>query len=154
MPGDPPFDLEAERLRMEELWHSIKDHYAALAVAAARTFHLAQQARAVSVDRDDYHEALNIAATALSRLIPIYGTGVDGQRAKIAPIDLRTQRFARGATEIRSVDGSSIDNLSVLRSDAVSAIPFVVRTGVTFTRYLPLAETIQPSPATASRERP
>jgi DNA-directed RNA polymerase subunit K/omega len=132
--SQPQFNLEAERLRIEELWHDIKDHYAALAVAAARTFHQAQQARTVLVDPDDYHAALDLAATALSRLIPIYGMGVDGMRVKVAPIDLRTQRFARGATEIRSADGNSIENLSVLRSDAVSAIPFIVRTGLTFTR--------------------
>jgi DNA-directed RNA polymerase subunit K/omega len=134
MRDDPQFNLEAERLRIEELWHDIKDHYAGLAVAAARTFHQAQQARAVLVDRDDYHEALNIAATALSRLIPIYGRGLDGLRVKVAPIDFGTQRFARGATEILSADGSSIDNLSVLRSEAVSAIPFILRAGLTFTR--------------------
>ncbi len=134
MPNTPQFNLEAERLRMEQLWDSIKVH-AALPLAAAKAFQQAHPARPVFlIDQDDYDEALNIAASALSRLIPIYVMGIDGQRVKVPPIDLRVQRFVRGATEIRSADGRSIDNLSVLRSDAVSAIPFVVRAGLSFAR--------------------
>ena len=127
-------DFEAERLRVEELWRSIQGHYVALAVAAARAVHQARPAHTASVSRDDYHYALDIAATALSRLIPIYGIGTDGLRLEIAPIDLRTQRFAGGAARILSNDGSSIDNLSVLRSDAVSATPTVIRAGLAYLR--------------------
>ena len=130
MPDNQRFDLEAERLQTEQSWRSMHDNYVWMALAAATIFHQVRGNARPFVSRNDYDEALNIAASALSRLMPIYRLGVGGLREEIPPPDLRTERFARGATQIHCGDGSLIEDLYVQRSDAVSAIPFVMRAGL------------------------
>jgi hypothetical protein len=130
MPDGQRLDLEAERLQTEQSWRRVQDDYVRMAVAAARIFHQVRGSAKVFLSRDDYDDALNIAASALSRLMPIYRLGVDGLRVELAPIDLRTERFARGATQIRCRDRGLIENLSVQRSHTDSAIPLILRAGL------------------------
>jgi hypothetical protein len=64
--------LDRERARTEELLQSAQDAHVPLAVAAAIAFHQVQGNTRAIVSRQDYDDALNLAAAALSRLIPLY----------------------------------------------------------------------------------
>jgi hypothetical protein len=137
--------LEAERLRIEGL---IRDHQASdvpLAVAAAMTFHRVHGNTRTIVTRADYDDALNIAASALSRLIPIY-TLRDAREGKIViPVDLSSQRFARGATELRDTNGTVTGELSVKRGELESALSFIKRAGLPFSFALLPEEDLTPT---------
>jgi hypothetical protein len=132
MPDGQQVDLEAKRLQIEQSWRGMHDNYVGMPVAAAKIFHEIRGSAALFVSQDEYEDALNIAASALSRLMPVYGLGAGGLKVELAPIDLRTERFAHGATQVRCGDGSLIENLYVQRSHAASAIPLVVRAGLPF----------------------
>ena len=114
--------LEVERLRAEDFWRGRADDFIPLPVAAAIAFHQADGSSKATVTVDDYERALNLAACALSRLIAVHagGTAID--------IDLSRQRFAHGATELRGT-GGVIESLSVRRTELVSALSFLKRTG-------------------------
>jgi signal transduction histidine kinase len=123
-------DLAAEALRAEDAWHSGGAAYVPLSVAAAITFHQVHRSSKAIVTRNDYNDALNIAASALARLIPILAlrNSRDG-RVAIA-IDPVRQRFTRGATELRHDDGTAIRNLSVRVPEFHSALSRIKHTGV------------------------
>ena len=124
-------DLEVERLRTEEVLRHLGDRFIALAVAAATAFHQVHGNTRAIVSREDYDDALNIAASALSRLIPIFHVGHRQERTEIT-VHLTTQRFDRGATRLRASDGSEIADLCVRRSDLMSALSLIKRTGLPF----------------------
>ena len=132
MPYGQRLDLESELQQTEQSWRGSQDSYVSMAVAAAKTLHQVRSSAKVFVHREDYDDALNIAACALSRLMPIYRLGVDGQRVKLAAASLRTARFERGATRLRSANGRLIEDLSVKRSDAILAIPLIMSAGLPF----------------------
>jgi hypothetical protein len=120
-------EVEAERATAE-LQQRGEDMYLPLAVAAAITFHRSTKA---IVTRQDYDDALSIAAAALSRLIPIYALR-DPRLGRVAiKVDLTEAQFARGATRLRSVDKTDED-LSVVRRDLVAALSLIKRTGLPF----------------------
>lgn len=123
--------LEVERLRTERLWRAIRGEYVPMAVAAATTFHEVHGTPKAIVTRKDYDDALNIAAGALSSLVPVYALDPRGHRTAVA-INLVTQRFALGATQLRSADGHVVDNLSVRRADLRFALSIVRRAGLPF----------------------
>jgi hypothetical protein len=102
-----------------------------LAIAAGIVFHQAHPGAASSVSRQDYEGALDLAAAALSRLIPVYVMrDPPGERATLM-VDLTHARFARGAIELR-VRGETVGELSVARSDLLSAVSLIKRTGLPF----------------------
>ena len=123
--------LEVERLRAERIWHSMLGQHVPLSVAAATTFHQVHGNTKAIVTRKDYDDALNIAASALSSLVPVYTVDARQRRVEVS-INLVAQRFALGATQLRSADGGLIDNLSVQRSDLLFALTIVKRAGLPF----------------------
>ena len=138
MAADRRLSLEVERLKMEQHWRAVGE-YVAMSVAAAITFHQAHGNTKAIVDRHDYDDALNIAATALTRLIPVFTLGRRQQRVQVQ-VSAVHQRFAYGATQLRSNDGSVIEHLSVKRSHLASAMRLVKQAGLPFAFALPAAE--------------
>jgi hypothetical protein len=50
----------------------------------------------------------------------------------VVTVDLTRQRFSRGATQLRGVDGGSVERLFVWRGELLGAIPVVRRAGPLF----------------------
>jgi hypothetical protein len=142
--------LDVERARIDEFSRTIGGTYVPLAVAAALTFHQAQGGTKAIVTRQDYEDALSIAAAALSRLVRIY-TLKDPREGRVAvSVDLLKQRFVRGATELRSRDGSAVRELSIQRTDLESAIALIKRAGLPFSFAL---EAAPAAPAAEGEEK-
>ena len=121
MPTDD-VNLRNERLHAEQLWRGSLDGHVPLAVAAAMAFHRVCGSTRTIVTRQDYDDALNIAATALSRLIPIYCLEDPRAGRAALAIDLIYESFIKGATRLRVRDGSMRAGLTVLRSDLIGAV--------------------------------
>ena len=130
MPDEQRLSLEVERLRTESYWRTLSE-YMAMSVAAAVTFHQVHGNTNAIITRADYDDALNIAASALSRLITVYTSGTREGRVPVT-VDITRQRFGRGATQLQSPDGSIVDELSVRRSEMVSALSLIKRAGLPF----------------------
>lgn len=129
--------LEQERQQTEALLQNARDAYLPLAVAAALVFHQAHGNTRAIVTRQDYEDALSIAAAALSRLVPLY-TMRDPREGRVTvAVNLVHQRFRRGATELHGDDGSVTRELSVKRSDLVSALSLIKRAGLGFAFAFP-----------------
>jgi ribosome-associated translation inhibitor RaiA len=128
--SDDRVDLMHDRLQTDEVLKSFLEGFVPLPVAAATTFHQAHGNSKAIVSRQDYDDALNIAAAALSRLIPIYLIR-DPLEGRIAlAFDLTKQHFARGATELRFHGGTApLRDLSIRRSDLLSALSLIKRNG-------------------------
>jgi len=110
---------------------SVDRAYFPLAAAAAIAFHEAHRGATTCTSRRDYDGALDIAAAALSRLLPVYTLrDARGERATLV-VDLTRARFARGATELRGEE-ETVGELSVARSDLVSALSLIRRIGLPF----------------------
>ena len=130
MPDDE-VRLEIESQRTNALFQRVDSPYFPLAVAAAIAFHEAHHSAAISVSRQDYDGALDIAAAALSRLLPVYTLRDSrGERATLV-VDLTRAQFARGATELRG-QRETVGELSVARSDLASALSLIKRVGLPF----------------------
>ena len=130
--ADDTVDLQAERARTADLLKTAQKTYVPLPVAAAITFHQAHRSTKATITRRDYEDALNIAAAALSRLIPVYQLK-DVQEGRVpVSIDLTRQRFTRGATEMQARGEPVARNLSVRYSELVSAVSLIKRTGLPF----------------------
>lgn len=144
--------IEVERLRTEQLWRAILGEHVPMSVAAATTFHQVHGTTKAIVTRKDYDDALNIAASALSTLVPVYA--LDGPRSRReVMINLVTQRFALGATQLRSSDGNVVDGLSVQRSDLLFALSIIRRAGLPFSFALLAPERRSDAPAEGAREQ-
>ena len=130
--GEQQLSLEVERLRIEKLWHSIMEQHVPMAVAAATVFHQVHGTTKAIVSRGDYDDALNIAASALSRFVPVYEIGAGTQRHVEVPVNLVIHRFARGARQLRSTDRQTYGPLFVRRSDMLSAITQLKKAGLVF----------------------
>ena len=138
--------LEDERLRTERLWRAILGEHVPMSVAAATTFHRVHGTTKTIVTRKDYDDALNIAASALSTLVPVYTLDRQRSRRELT-INLVTQRFALGATQLRSTDGNVVDELSVQRSDLLFALSIIRRAGLPFSFALLAPERRGEAPA-------
>jgi len=97
-----------------------------LCVGAAFTFHRTRRSADASLSPIEYAQALDIAAAALSRLVPIYAA--HGRAA----IDLARQRFRGGAAELLGEDGSILASLSIERGDVLPALLKIERLGVEY----------------------
>jgi hypothetical protein len=133
-------DLAADRLRVEELWRTNQSTYVPLRLGASFTMHAVGStgpSHEAVVTPHDYANALNIAAAALSAVIPIHAQ-LDGTQSWVAvAVDPVRDRFEGGATVLRGRDGKAVLNLLVKRAAVVSAIPIIERVGVTFYVGLP-----------------
>ena len=123
-------DVEADRASAQ--WQQRADDlYWPLAVAAAVTFHQIHRSTKAFIIREDYDDALNLAAAALSRLIPIYTLRDPRRGREPVKVDLTRSQFARGATQLRGA-GETVEDLSVSRRDRLSALSLIKRTGLPF----------------------
>lgn len=121
--------VASERARTMELAR-IHDANVPLPLAAAIAFFQVHGDTTAQIARQDYDDALDIAAAALSRLMPIYAMS-DGRDGPVPiAVDLAGQRFARGATELRLRNGTAIRELSIRRADMHSAIALIKRAGL------------------------
>jgi hypothetical protein len=128
---EDPVHLDAEAERTTALLQRATDLYLPLPVAAAITFHQVHGNTKAIVSRQDYDDALNIAAAALSRLIAIYVLRDPSEGRVALPIDLTRSHFTRGATRLRGAD-ETIGELWVARKELVSALSLIKRTGLPF----------------------
>ena len=119
--------------RADQEWRITQETHVALAVAAAMAFHEAQGRSTGAIrSRGDHDDALNIAASALSRLLTIY-TIDEATRGRVAvKLDVLAGRFVRGATEFRRSNGSIVGSMSVRRGDLTSALSLIKRVGIPF----------------------
>ncbi len=131
---DRLIQLDQEFARINELWRALREKHAPLPVAAAYTYHQVHATAKATMPLAGYHRDLNIAAVALSRLVPVYAPQDSDGKPVVLAIDLCRQRFADGGRALRCHDGRTITGLSVLRADALPAIALIRREG------LPLSE--------------
>lgn len=131
-PPEALVSLDIELARVDGMLKHAQGEFVDLALAAAAAFHQANSKSRERITRGDYDDALNVAATAISRLIPVYSSENPRREPVTVPVDITRERFATGATELRSGDGCSVTRLSVRRSDLPSALPLIRRAGVQF----------------------
>ena len=119
--------------RADHEWRIGQESFVALSVAAAMAFHQAQGRSTAAIDSVEQHDdALNIAASALSRLLAIY-TVDEGTRERVATkLDVLSGKFARGATEFRRSNGGVVTSMTVRRGDLASALSLIRRVGIPF----------------------
>ena len=133
-PGDALVSLDLERARIEQELQHTPDERVPLPVAAAGAMHLVCRNTHDLIARSAYDDALNIAAVAISRLVPVFALTDPRQveEVEVLAIDVNRERFANGATELRRMDGRKITRLFIRRSDMLSALAFIRRTGNLF----------------------
>lgn len=117
--------------RVNREWQVSQDQLVPLSVAAAMIFYQAHGSTAAIRSGADFNDALDIAASALSRLVAVYAIEQGGSRVTLS-IDLTAGSFCRGATQFRKRDGGMYAAMLVRRGDAVSAMSLIRRTGVPF----------------------
>ena len=119
--------------RADHEWRIGQEAFMALSVAAAMVFHQAQGRSTAAITAPEEHDdALNIAASALSRLLPIYAMDERTHERIATRVDVLRGRFARGATEFRRSDGTVVAWMSVKRGDLTSALSLIRRVGIPF----------------------
>lgn len=107
--------------------------FLALPAAALLAFRHAQgDGASGTVSAQDHEDALNIAASALSRLLAIYAADPAGEARVPFKLDVRQGRFTGGATEFRRHDGAVITAMAVKRADLDSALSLIGRAGIPF----------------------
>jgi len=128
-------DIREDCSRIEKLWRTGQEEYAPLSVGAALTFHQTCRDKKDFLSPFDYDAALDIAAAALSCLIPIYA--INGQ-VKVAPVpmDVTNRKFRKGATRFQCDDGAIIEPLAIVRHDLMPALFSIARAGVEYTPWL------------------
>ncbi len=124
-------DLRRECEHVEEIWTRSQESWVPLSVAAAFTFHQTRRKVANILFPEEYANALDIAAAALSRLIPIYTP--DGRGVPVAvPINLAAQKFCGGATKVRCADGTVLSPLDIVRQDLLPALVAIERVSIDY----------------------
>lgn len=129
---DEMVSLEAAGMQANELVRGLEGSFVPLALAAAITFHQAHGNSNAIVSREDYDDALNIAAAALSRLIPLYELKDPKVGRERLLIDLTRQRFARGATQVRIKEVPVAGELSIRFADLRTAVALIRSAGLPF----------------------
>jgi hypothetical protein len=119
-------DLREDSARVARLWDGSEASRVPLAVAAALTFHRTRRNGEDRLSHLEYANALDIAAAALSRLVPIYAA--DGRAA----IDLARQRFSGGASEVLGAGGAVVAPLTIARRDVLDALTTIERSGIEY----------------------
>lgn len=133
---DRMVNLEVEQARANDALRGLENSYVPLAVAAAVAFHQARGSMESVVTREDYEDALGMAAAALSRLAPVYQLRDPPDGRVALQVDLTQRRFARGATELRGGNQPVARDLSIRYCDLQSALALIKRAGVSFTLAL------------------
>ena len=124
-------DLRQECEQVEEIWTRGQESWVPLSVAAAFTFHQTRRKVANLLFPDEYANALDLAAAALSCVIPIYTPGGSGLPVPV-PINLASQKFRGGATKLQCADGTVLSPLDVVRGDLLPALIAIERAGIEY----------------------
>jgi hypothetical protein len=141
----------AEELgRADHEWRIGQESYLALSAAAALAFHDAQgRSTKAIISRQDHDDALNIAASALSRLLMIYVFDEAARMRVAVKLDVLNGKFASGATEFHRKDGTVLSAMTVRRGELTPALSLIKRVGIPF--GLALDGEMRESPAAPSR---
>lgn len=132
MPRQNNVNLAAQREAVRQAWDASQDEYVALRTAAGLVFHEVYEDMVTEVVFDDYEDALDIVAAALSRLMPIYADAGQRMQPAALTVDLSRQRFRNGATELTARDGAVLGQLLVTRSSVSTAIFAIKRADLPF----------------------
>lgn len=93
----------------------------------------------------DREDALNIAASALSRLLPVYVIDEATHAPVATKVDVANGRFLHGAREFRRSNGALVTSMSVKRDELAAALPLIRRVGIPFD--LAIGDGISPPPS-------
>ncbi len=124
-------DLRQDCVQIEQIWIRSRDSWMPLSLAAAFTFHQTRRDGAHLLFPEEYANALDIAAAALSRLIPIYMPDERGVPVAV-PINLASQKFCAAATKVQCADGTVLSPLDIVRQDLIPAIVAVERAKIDY----------------------
>jgi hypothetical protein len=125
----PPFPLTCVRVSGPAA--SSGADFLPLPAAAALTFRRTCRIGEDRLAGTEYAGALDIAAAALSRLVPIYTLDGGGMPVAVA-VDLARQRFQGGAREVLRGDGTVLSPLGVARGDLPRALATIGRLRVEY----------------------
>jgi hypothetical protein len=131
-PGEAIVSLDLERARVEQMLQHALGRRVPLAIAASSAIHMVSRNTHDMIARGDYDDALDIAAVAISRLVPVFACAHPREGEEALAIDITRERFANGATELRRSDGQKITALFIRHSDMLSALSLIKRTGLLF----------------------
>jgi hypothetical protein len=124
-------DLRRDCVQIEEIWTRSRESWLPLSVAAAFTFHQTRRGVANLLFPEEYANALDIAAAALSRLIPIYTPDERGSPVALR-INLASQKFRGAATKLQCSDGTVLAPLDVVRLDLLPALVAIERANIDY----------------------
>lgn len=124
-------DLRQDCERVERAWNDSQELSVPLSMAAALTFHQTHRKDQKLLYEREYADALDIAAAALSCLVPIYTLNADGGQSRLV-VNLARQRFGGGAVRIQNDDGAVIAPLAIVRSQVLPALLAIGRSGIEY----------------------
>jgi hypothetical protein len=131
-------DLRRDSAQVEKMWRSSPVSCVPLAVAAALTFHQTRRGNEERLPPNDYARALDIAAAALSCLVPIYTVDERGEQIAVC-MNLARQRFCGGAARLQCLDGAVFAPLTIVRSDVPPVLPAIQCAQIDYVAPQPLA---------------
>lgn len=141
-------NLAQMKQSVDRLWDSSASDYVPLELAAAFLFHQVHADAAADVSRLDYCGALDIAAAALARLAPVYDIRDSREPREPLAIDVATQCFRNGASELKGRDGTLFTRLATDRSAVLLAVPVARKAQLPF-GISSVARGAEPRPGTA-----
>ena len=122
-------DLATDREKVECMWINSQAQFVKLSLAAAFVFHKTRRGKEAALTGIEYAGALDIAATVLACLIPVYTVDEEGQWTAVI-VDLSRHEFRGGASQLqRSADGARLAPMCVVRDDVGQALQEVARAG-------------------------
>jgi len=124
-------DLRKDCAQVEQIWGNSQEFCVPLCVAAAFTFHQTRRDREKLLSPNEYANALDIAAAALSCLVPIYTPDGRGEQIPLS-VNLARQRFRGGATKVQCDDGAIFTPLTIVRGDVLPALIAIERSGIDY----------------------
>jgi hypothetical protein len=124
-------DLRHDRDLIEETWAGTLTPWLPLCVAAAFTFHQTRRNVANLLTQNEYENALDIAAAALSCVASIYTPDQRGAPVPV-PVNLARQKFCGGAARLQCSDGPIIAPLNIVRGDVLSALVAIERSEIDY----------------------
>lgn len=106
----------------------------ALSAAAAFVYRQVMGAAIPPGDVAQVNAILHDVAHAIANVAPVYGAKDGDVPSPVPPLELMHGAFQRGATVLRTPQGSEYQGLSIQRAQMVVAVTILKRAGVKFTR--------------------
>jgi len=128
--GDAVVSLDLERARVELILQNARGRRVPLVIAASSAIHMVSRNAHDLIARGQYDNALDIAAFAISRLVPVFALAHPSEGEEAVAIDFSKERFTNGATELQRSDGQKVSSLFIRHSDMLSALSLIKRTGL------------------------